>query len=136
MKAEPAALKASIDQIISNGDVRSSGGDLTATQQKQQAVLESLISLVSQLPAPQKVRAAAFRAIAAYPNVTSLGHVDGGLGLRITFAELPAARIVIDPASAQVRRTDFIVSPDGSLQFAAGRGDFTLTSEWTDTLPK
>jgi hypothetical protein len=135
LPTEPAALKTSIDQIISNGDVRTSGGKLTATQQEQ-AVFESLISLVSQLPAPQKVRAAAFRAIAGYPNVTSLGQVDGGLGLRITLQNSSTAQLVIDPASAQVRRTNFYVSADGALVTAAEGGVFTLTSQWTDTLPK
>ena len=90
---------------------------------------------MSQLPAPQKVRAAALRAIAGSPNVSNLGKVDGGQELRITFADRPPTRLVIDPASTHIRRTNFYVSFDSALVSAADGTFFTLTSEWTDTLP-
>jgi hypothetical protein len=131
LPTEPAALKTWINDHIKRSNVRTSGGVLDA-KQREEAVFQGLISLVSQLPAPQKVRAAAFRAIAGYPDVTNLGPVDGGVGLRIGANQ---ATIVIDQATAQVTRTNFYVSPDGALNSAAAGGVFELVSEWTDTLP-
>lgn len=134
LPTEADALKASIGDLIKHGDVRTSGGKLDAKMQER-AVFEGLVSLVSQLPAPQKVRAAAFRAIAEYPNVTNLGLVDGGQGLQISFTDREPARLVIDPASAQVRRANFYVTPQGALVSAPAGGAFTLVSEWTNSLP-
>ena len=65
-----------------------------------------LIDLQYQVPAPPKVRAAAFQALAALPGVKSLGPVKGGVGLRITFPTKPAygwIKLVVDPATSLVR---------------------------------
>jgi hypothetical protein len=130
LPTQPEALKTWLNDHIKRAKVRTSGGVLTA-QQREEAVFQSLVSLISQLPAPQKVRAAAFRAIASYPEVTNLGPVDGGVGLRIGANRT----IVINPATAQLTRTDFYVSPEGAVYSVAEGGIFKLASEWTDTLP-
>jgi hypothetical protein len=136
LPTEPAALRARIENLITNGGVRTSAGRLTAAQ-RQRAVFEGLVSLVSQLPAPPDVRAAAFRAFTSYPAVESIGAVDGGQGLLISFvAGEPPARLVIDPATAQIRRTNVVVLADGGTMAAAEGGTFTLTAEWTATLPR
>lgn len=65
-----------------------------------------LIELQYQIPAPPKVRAAAFQALAALPGVKSLGPVKGGVGLRITFPTEPSygwIKLVVDPATSLVR---------------------------------
>jgi hypothetical protein len=65
-----------------------------------------LIELQYQIPAPPKVRAAAFLALAALPGVKSLGPVKGGVGLRITFPGEPSygwIKLVVDPATSLVR---------------------------------
>jgi hypothetical protein len=101
--------------------------------------LDGLISLVSQLPAPPKVRAAAFQAIASYPNVKSLGAVKGGQGLLISFGEGTPASLVVDPATSQTRETNFFVSADGARYSSAGSGadlGFALVAEWTNLVPK
>jgi hypothetical protein len=135
LPTDPDALRARIDTLIKNGDVRTSAGELTG-EQRERAVFEGLVSLVSQLPAPPAVRAAAFRAFAAYPNVESVGPVDGGQDLRISFfPDQPPAQLVIDPATAQVRRANAVVVADGGVLSAAKGGIFTLTTGWTDTLP-
>jgi hypothetical protein len=139
LPTKPDVLKAWIADALKNSDVRSSAGKLDAAMQER-AVFEGLISLVSQLPAPPKVRAAAFQAIASYPNVESLGAVKGGQGLSISFGDATPARLVIDPATSQIRETNFFVSADGSIAWAGGSGadagSFTLVAEWTNELPK
>jgi hypothetical protein len=136
LPAEPAALRTRIDNLIKNSEVRTSAGGLTAAQ-RERAVFEGLVSLVTQLPAPPRVRAAAFRAFASYPNVHSIGAVDGGQGLLISFLPgEPPARLVIDPATAQVRRTNVVVLADGGIMTAAEGVTLTLTAGWTNTLPR
>jgi len=49
-------------------------------------VLTTLVRLLTDLPVPPAVRAAAFRALASMPSVTSLGPADGGQALLITGA--------------------------------------------------
>jgi hypothetical protein len=130
----PDALKTWIIEAANTVPPKDPSRPLTA-QEKDRRVLYGLISVVSQLPAPPKVRAAAFQAIAAYPNVTSLGPVEGGQGLRISFAEDWQVRLVIDPVAAQVRETDLFVTPGGALHWSAEGGSVTLHAEWTDSLP-
>jgi hypothetical protein len=50
----------------------------------------SLTRLLWEVPAPPAVRAAAFRAFAAMPNVTNLGPQDSGTALRIAVPAEPA----------------------------------------------
>jgi hypothetical protein len=93
LPTRPDALKAWIADFVKHSDVRTSAGRPDAGMQKQM-VFDGLISLVSLLPAPPKVRAAAFRAIASYPNVENLGPVKGGQGLRFPLSpERPTAAV-------------------------------------------
>jgi hypothetical protein len=135
LPTDPDALKAWIADSIKHSDVRTSAGKPDAKMQAQ-FVFDGLISLVSELPAPPKVRAAAFRAIASYPNVESLGAVEGGQGLLITFEDGTPARLVVDPATSQIRETNFFVTADGSSASAGNGGSFTIVAEWTNSLPK
>ena len=135
LPTDPAALQERIAELVRSSDIRTSSGKLTDAQ-REQAVFEGLVSLVSQLPAPPKVRAAALRAIATYPSVSSLGAVDGGQGLLISFYPgEPPARLVIDPTSGQLRRTNVLVMTFGGTMTSDG-GIFAVTAEWTDTLPR
>jgi hypothetical protein len=177
LPTEPDTLKSWIAEALKHSDVRTSAGRPDANMQKQ-FVFDGLISLVSQLPAPPKVRAAAFRAIASYPNVRSLGAVKGGQGLQFSLPVVPPpasaqppnaqdqkakdqiakdqkardkdrktqakaqsgrtqtdyARIVVDPATAQLRETNFFVSADGAEYFAPDGS--TIVAEWTNLLPE
>ena len=135
LPTNPDALKAWIADALKHSDVRSSAGKLDAAMQER-FVFDGLISLVSQLPAPPKVRAAAFQAIAAYPNVESLGAVKGGQGLLISLGAGTPARLVVDPATSQIRETNFFVTADGAELSAGGSSTFTLVAEWTNELPK
>jgi hypothetical protein len=135
LPTKPDALKAWIADALKHSDVRTSAGRPDATMQKQ-FVFNGLISLVSQLPAPPKVRAAAFRAIASYPNVKSIGKVKGGgQGLLISLLGTQA-RLVVDPATSRVRDTNFFVTADGAVVSIPGTGGGTIVAEWTNLLPK
>ncbi|SDM15280.1 CU044_5270 family protein [Nonomuraea jiangxiensis] len=138
LPAEPAALQDWISDRLRHDDVRTSAGALDAAG-RARSVLYGLVSLVSELPAPPAVRAAAFRALATYPGVESLGAVDGGQGLLIPdpHAETPERsplRLVVDPATSRVRNTNFFVSADGGVAFGVSK-PVTIEARWTDTLP-
>jgi hypothetical protein len=124
---------------VKHSGVRTSAGKPDA-KIREMLVFDGLVSLVSQLPAPPKVRAAAFQAIAAYPNVKSLGEVRGGQGLLITLDQESPARLVVDPATSQIRETNWFVTADGARRSFSGEGYedayYDLVAEWTNQLPK
>ncbi|MFJ1762791.1 CU044_5270 family protein [Amycolatopsis sp. NPDC088138] len=134
LPAEPAVLRDWIANLVAHSDIRTSAGPLTADQRKE-AVLEGLISLVSTLPAPPAVRAASFRAIAAYPGVRAVGPVPGGQGLQVP-GPGGSALLVVDPATGRVNHTSMYVTADGAIAQAAEGSTFEIGAEWTDTLPK
>ncbi|MET7396432.1 CU044_5270 family protein [Dactylosporangium sp. NPDC005572] len=131
----PDALKAWIAAATDAAHEYISGPPIA--DQRDRHVYVSLISLVSQLPAPPAVRAAAFQAIAAYPTVTNLGPVPGGTGLLIPgVSGRSPERLVIDPATTQIREADFFITPEGAIYSAADGHTVTLQTEWTTTRPE
>jgi hypothetical protein len=134
LPAEPAALRDWIANAVAHSDIRTSGGPLTADQRKQ-AVLEGLVSLVSTLPAPPAVRAASFRAIAAYPGVHAVGAVPGGQGLQVP-GPGGSALLVVDPATGRVNQTSMYVTADGGVAQAAEGTTIAIGADWTNSLPK
>jgi len=131
LPTDPAALAAWLTEAIKNGDGRTSGGPFRDNPEMlEQATFDSLVSLVSTVPAPPAVRAAAFRAIAAYPGVKPLGAVPGGQGLLLPGDQ----RLVVDPATGLVNKTSTYVI-DGGVYSIPEPGSASITAEWTDTLP-
>jgi hypothetical protein len=95
LPTSPAALKARITALTRNNKVPESV-----------AVFGSLINLVTGLPAPPQVRAAAFRALATLPIVTAVVAVHGRPALRINTSMFLGPRyttLVVDPATSAVR---------------------------------
>lgn len=91
------------------------------------AVFESLINVVTELPAPPRVRAAAFRALATLPIVIKVVTVDGHPGLRMSttrFSWLRSATLVVDPATSQVQT---VVNAEG--------GSMSITAGWVNRIP-
>ena len=133
LPADPAALTR---WIVTNAARHGgkSGGPVPSKAQEREDIFDSLISLLSELPATPQVRAAAFRALAALPGVTSLGQVGGGQGVRFTLLGGQQATLVIDPASGQIRATNFFVDNQGA-EFWQKIPNATITGRWTDTLP-
>jgi hypothetical protein len=132
LPTDPAGLKAWVAEALK---------PVTATIPAEAApgeIAVALSSLLYDVPAPAAVRAAAFRALAALPDVTSLGAVGGGQGLLITGPAPPAdkfpagrvpagageIKLVIDPATSTVRS---VTNYQGT--------ETILVSQWTDRIP-
>ncbi|MEO3861285.1 CU044_5270 family protein [Acrocarpospora sp. B8E8] len=96
---------------------------------KETARIVPLIDVLSTMPAPPKVRAAAFRALASLPNVRSLGTVDGGESLSID-REDGELRLIVDPEAARLRESAFTGTGK------AGGTSVVEAAEWTDDLPE
>ncbi|WP_329053386.1 CU044_5270 family protein [Amycolatopsis sp. NBC_01488] len=131
LPTEPTALRDWIVNALKRSDAKVSMHPLMP-KDREQALLQSLISLVSTVPAAPDVRAAAFRAIAAYPGVRALGAVSGGQALLLPLGE----RLVVDPATGRVNATSTYVPPNGGLVHVADPQGAAITAEWTDKLPK
>jgi hypothetical protein len=87
----------------------------------------TLISLVS-APAPAAVRAAAYRALAAFPGITRLGRAEGGQELLIPFSGEPRyvwIRVIIDPVTARL----------SSVITSKGTSDIAI-AQWVNRLPR
>lgn len=117
---DPAALRA----WLTNGLARHG----LPANQLGFAVLGGLIDLVSTVPAPPAVRAAAFRAIAAYPGVTEL---PDGKSVRLP----GGGRLVVDPATGQVDSSSVFLDWNGKPVHNANGDTYAVSGEWTDDLP-
>jgi hypothetical protein len=118
LPTSPAALDAWFARYTSPG---------TATDEW---LAESLIALEWLIPTPPRVRATAFRALAALPNITSLGPVPGGQALLIKDPGDPAdpKKLVIDPATALVRSETYYRGVTNTI--------FIEAANWTNNLPR
>ena len=132
----PAALKAWIihNAIEHGGKGGPFGRRAPSKTMEQEVIFTSLAALVTDLPVPSALRAAAFRVMASFPGVRSLGPVPGGQGLLIPLGGQPA-RIVVDPATSRVRDTNFFVS-EGAQVSTQSPTTATVTAGWTNHLPK
>lgn len=98
----------------------------------------SLAGLLYRVPAPPEVRAAAFRALAAMPEVTSLGAVDGGEGLRISLEPSPADKFSGGEVPEGAGSMTLVIDPDTSKVLSVSTYRDTvriLAAEWTDQGP-
>jgi hypothetical protein len=133
LPASPAALT---KWIVTNAAEHGgkTGGPAPSKAQEREDIFDSLDSLLSELPTTPQVRAAAFRALAALPGVTSLGQAGGGQGVRFTTLGGEQATLVIDPSTGQIRATNFFVDNQGAT-FWQQIPNATITGRWTNTLP-
>ncbi|WP_410657210.1 CU044_5270 family protein [Amycolatopsis sp. lyj-112] len=131
LPTDPAALRAWLVTAVEKSGTRTSAGPPTASD-RELFVLQTLISLVSTTPAPPQIRAAAFRAIAAYPGVRELGAVPGGQGLMLP----EGVRLVVDPATGRVNKTSMYMSVDGGAHYTDDPDGAAISADWTDVLPE
>ncbi|MFJ9784504.1 CU044_5270 family protein [Amycolatopsis sp. NPDC101161] len=120
LPADPAALR----DWLADGLTRHG----VPANQRDTLVLQSLIDLVSVVPSPPAVRAAAFRAIAADPGVHALDDRS---------VRLPGGgRLVVDPATGQVDGSSVFLDANGKPVRDANGDKYAVSGEWTDELPK
>lgn len=93
-------------------------------------LLDGASALVTGVPAPAAVRAAAFEVLAALPNVTDLGSVPGGRQLRISYAH-SAETLLVDTATGIVRNSTS-VGRSGGTETTAGE---QISAGWTNARP-
>lgn len=98
----------------------------------------SLSELLYQVPAPPAIRAAAFRALAAMPDVTKLGQASGDVVLRISFPSPPANKFPSGKVPVNYDEIELII--DTSTLTVHAISDYTgtttiLAARWTNTLP-
>ncbi|MFC3979920.1 hypothetical protein [Streptosporangium jomthongense] len=129
LPTDPEALKTWIVQRQGNP------ADMSLSEQRDEPLFP-LITLISELPTPPEARAAAFKALATTPEVRSTGAVEGGQALAIPDPDDHSweIKLVVDPETAQVKRTNFLLGGDGSVTLP--RDSIALATEWTDELPK
>lgn len=115
----PAALKAWLAWALTHPSCRAcsggaprarpAGGTPPSATPAGEAV--ALSELLYQVPAPPALRAAAFRALAAMPDVTRLGNSSSGVVLKISVPEPPASKF-----------------PAGKLPVGAGKITLTIST--------
>jgi hypothetical protein len=108
-----------------------------ARDQRQLTTINLLQVVLAEAPAPPKVRAAAYRALAALPNIANLGRTAGGYRLKISYMNSTGKHvdgtetIVVDPKTTKLRVEGWAGFGDGGLPV----GPSQTTSGWTDRLP-
>jgi hypothetical protein len=134
LPTDTAALKKTITEVVRTSGARDSSGGRPADRLEEETVL-AMVSLLSQLPAPPKVRAAALRVIAKSPGAMDLGETGGGRSVLLP-RHGDRIRLVVDPATGQVRGTSFLMTADGAEMHAEEGKTLTVTARWTDRLPR
>ncbi|MEV4110647.1 CU044_5270 family protein [Nonomuraea sp. NPDC049695] len=128
LPTDPEALKA----WIAERKGRDSG--MLPSEKRGDPVI-TLIALITALPVPSEVRSAAFQALAALPGVQNAGAVEGGQELRIPDPEgYREIKLVIDPETSRVTRTNLFLGDDGGLGMT--KGLMSVTTDWTDQIPQ
>ncbi|WP_066941412.1 CU044_5270 family protein [Microtetraspora fusca] len=129
LPTDPETLKARIAEL------QGRDSDMAASEQRGDPT-RTLVALISELPAPPEVRSAAFRALAAMPGVESAGAVAGGQELLFPDPDGgPEIKLVVDPETAQVTRTNYLQTNDGGVIWS-GRDFISVTADWTDQPPQ
>ncbi|ACZ83880.1 CU044_5270 family protein [Streptosporangium roseum] len=128
LPTDPEALKAWITER------KGRANDMSRSEQRGDPLFP-LLSLISELPTPSEVRSAAFRALATTPGVESGGAVEGGQELLIPDPDGGREiKLVVDPETARVTRTNVLLAGDGST---ASTDEFiSVTTDWTDQPPR
>lgn len=108
-----------------------------ARQQRELTTINLLQTVLAEAPAPPKVRAAAYRALAGLPNIANLGRTKDGYRLKISYLNDSGTRvdgtetIVVDPNTTRLRVEGWAGFGDGGLPVGPSR----TTAGWTDRLP-
>jgi hypothetical protein len=119
LPTSPAALKT---ELVNRSNVE------TSAEIKE---FRGLADLLIRVPAPPKVRAAAFRALAGLPHIKNLGKVSGGQRLQFTYGDA-GTNLIVDPETSTAA-TEGFTAFSGKKQ---SMGTLSTTGEWTNTPPQ
>lgn len=133
LPTDPAALATWVTTNVAGHGGKNPGDPQPDPGIRQQLELDSYVQLISELPVPPLVRAAAFQAMGTLPGVTDMGPMQGGQGLRIATLGGHVVTLIIDPKTGRLLYTSFFVMPDSSEVFQ-GAPTATLTGTWTNKL--
>lgn len=130
LPTDPGKLRVALRRVVpANHPTRGRTAD--------EVVRTCVSDALSSIPAPPKVRAAAFRLLADMPGVTSLGAVTDergrkGVGLRLQNPGGGADTVIIDPA------TSFVLSTSLTAPNIPGKLDkeLYLKAGWTNSDPE
>lgn len=125
LPADPAALRDLTRKYYEEESAKD--GDHTRLVSMDAIIAGSLVELLYEVPAPPKVRAAAFRAIAELPEVEYIGAVDGGIAVRYPVGP-DKETVVVDPGTSLLRS----VLRTGRKR--PGRYLRIVAAKWTDEL--
>jgi hypothetical protein len=133
LPTDPAALKAEITRLVDRERVPFRSR-ITGIG-REPLLVQPLIDLLARIPAPPKVRAAAFRAIAGLPGVSRAGPTAGGQTLLI-HSDDGDVRLVVDPATSIVRGWTATAPPVGKrgASWLADQSVSFPVAEWTSRL--
>lgn len=115
------------------------GGGNSTEAQLSGLIMNALIELLYNLPAPPAVRAAVLRALAAMPDVTNVGTKDGGQALRIAIPPPPADKFPNGKVPAGADGITLVIDTATStlISYTNYQGTIKiLTAEWTNEMPK
>jgi hypothetical protein len=133
LPTDPAALKAEITRLVGRERLPFRG-KVTGIG-REPLLIQPLIDLLAPVPAPPKVRAAAFRAIAGLSGVSRAGQTAGGQTLLI-HSDDGDVRLVVDPATSIVRGWTATAPPVGKRgrSWLADQSVSFPVAEWTSRL--
>jgi hypothetical protein len=133
LPTEPTQLKTRLQALVDPAALKSFGR--TPTEGMYDAVRDLLILA----PAPPKVRAAAFRLLATFPGIKTLGKVRDplgreGIGLIVTDPSFRPGgsyqdRFIIDPATSNILAVGNQSAPGNHNTYTA------VSTGWTNTAP-
>ncbi|MBY8871570.1 CU044_5270 family protein [Micromonospora sp. PLK6-60] len=133
---DPARLRAWVDQQVRKARLASAGPDA------ERAAFGVLSQLLLEVPAPPKVRAAAFRALADIPGLRAVGTVRdqaGRTGIGLEYTETSPAyyrsRMIIDPDTHLVRAVEEESGRTAGEKLKR-RDSVILAAEWSDAKPQ
>lgn len=136
LPADAAALKAELTGLLRARRHDVPRGGILVGPGQDPLLIDALTDLLARVPAPPRVRAAAFRAIAGLPGVSRIGSAPGGQTLLI-HGDAGDMRLVVDPETSLVRGwTDTAPPPNRrSGAWLADQSVSVPTAEWTSSLP-
>ncbi|MGI5166371.1 CU044_5270 family protein [Spirillospora sp. CA-253888] len=147
LPGDPVALKAAVEKRMKPrerkmAEVMPAGGIRALHNDR---LFQDTVALLTSLPAPPKVRAAAFRMLATLPGVQNRGKVTDALGRKgqaVAYRNLNDTveqRVVVDPATGRLLAVQqVVITPQARYRERVGQVRYysvLLEAKWSDKAP-